>query len=78
MGKSSMVIFHQPENNVNSLKCSLAGALETKNYLYCKSDLQIRETEMLSSVAARTFTLRSAVSSDESLKSFPKRSHCEF
>ena len=48
MGKSSMVnIFHQPENNVNSLKCSLAGALETKNYLYCKSDLQIRETEVL-------------------------------
>ena len=48
MGKSSTVIFHQPENNVNSLKCSLlAGALETKNYLYCKSDLQIRETEML-------------------------------
>ena len=46
MGKSSMVIFHQPEHNVNSLKCSLAGALETKNYLYCKSDLQIRETEM--------------------------------
>ena len=48
MGKSSMVnVFHQPENNVNSLKCSLAGALETKSYLYCKSDLQIRETEVL-------------------------------
>ena len=56
MGKSSMVIFHQPENNVNSLKCSLAGALETKNYLYFKSIYKFAKLRCLSSVVARTFT----------------------
>ena len=33
MGKSSMAIFHQPENQCELFKM-LVSALETKNYLY--------------------------------------------
>ena len=36
MGKSSMPIFYQPENQCE-LITMLVSALETKNYLYSKS-----------------------------------------
>ena len=45
MGKSSMAIFLLPENQCELVKM-LVSALETKNYLYSKLNLQIRETEM--------------------------------